>query len=610
MLKKLALSPLLFLSFHSLSSPLLDLELTTNRAEICTEFLVAYQKEYRKNTNVDFRSWLSPSFQDGTQISHDNIDTYDISVESNFSVKDAPFSSFKLFPSFKYHFQVEDNIRQELYITHLESMEKLSVLYTLKRVFSHSPNNWQRTFYIANRDDITQYINSVEVDREFNIDRKLSKILQVTDIAFPFEHQGRAYYIKDNNKVIALTAALDHEVVCEVNEARLPVLISLNALNKLAHQSIMTKGNPLLMGSWGSPYFVIKKPFEKYLRNPKLLKINGDGGCEKNTHICSTKKKVDNILTLFGDLDAWSHRELLTLKNHIVDAQQQVAHFYMSHHQYEKEKAQFYAQALIYKFLGRLLAPYQGYMDLKAGSPQYFKAPFSLNDLNTEDFVKPTNYKNWFNKTYLMLAAHFNDLDAVNSLISEGIDINAVTYVDEENTYSSSDAFINNVKRLNRSALTYAAENASLELIYALIDAGADKTIVDSQGNDLSFYFAQNPRPNVAALATEFKLLKGQKISGQVTASFDCKLAKSKQEKAICSSDGLALYDRELAAAYKTLRKTKHADHIRQTQRLWLKMIRQHSNTLSQSETQEYLKSQYRARIRALQNLLSIHQLG
>ncbi|MDK1286428.1 hypothetical protein [Pseudoalteromonas umbrosa] len=607
MIKKIALSTFLSLSFHSISSPLLNVQLTTNKAEVCNDFFVAYQKEYKQNANVDFRSWLSPSFGDGTQINHNNIDTFDIPIESNFSVKSAPFSSFKLFPSFKYHFQAKDNIRQELNITHLESVNNLSILYTVKRVFSQSPNNWQRTFYIAKRDNIVQYLNSITVDRPFSIDRELSEILQVADISFPFEHQGNAYYIKDNNKVIALTEALEHEVVCEVEETRLPVLISLNALNKLAHQSIMTKGNPMLMGSWGSPYFVIKKPFEAYLKTPSSLKVKGEGGCDKNAAICARKKQVDNILALFGNVDAWSHRELLTLKNHMADAQLQVAHFYMSYHKYDKDKAHFYAQTLIYQFLGRLLTPYQGYMDLKAGSPQYFKAQYLLNDLSAEEFAQAAAYKNWFNKTHLMLASHFNDLDTVNALIAAGTDINAVTFIDEDDEYSSSDAFINDVKRLNRSALTYAAENASLEVINALITAGADKKLLDSRGNDLSFYFAKNPRPKVAALATEFKLLKGTKTSAQITASFDCKLAKSKQEKAICSSAGLALYDRELAAAYKRLRNTEHADHVRQTQRLWLKNLRQHSKGLNQKETQEYLKAQYRARIRALHNLISIH---
>lgn len=94
------------------------------------------------------------------------------------------------------------------------------------------------------------------------------------------------------------------------------------------------------------------------------------------------------------------------------------------------------------------------------------------------------DYQNEFGKTALMYAAQMNALDAARILLENEADVTLVTKKMGGCGYAVSTA--------NRSALTYAAENASEEFITLLINAGADSCILDSNKNDLRLYLAKN----------------------------------------------------------------------------------------------------------------------
>lgn len=99
---------------------------------------------------------------------------------------------------------------------------------------------------------------------------------------------------------------------------------------------------------------------------------------------------------------------------------------------------------------------------------------------------EPTN---GFGKTPLMYAAQMNQMESARHLLKAGVDINARTGP------LSDAAFRNTCTRLerdNRSALMYAAENASEALITALLDAGADPGAQDTQGNGVAWYLDRN----------------------------------------------------------------------------------------------------------------------
>lgn len=171
------------------------------------------------------------------------------------------------------------------------------------------------------------------------------------------------------------------------------------------------------------------------------------------------------------------------------------------------------------------------------------------------------NTANEFGKTPLMVAAHFDRVDSVRKLLRAGAKVDLQT--------TEGDRFTLQLGRTRRTALMYAAENASPPVIKALLDAGADKSSKDSQGNGMSFYLDNNPR-----FTSEQRSRGVEGIAAEAgafaRASFDCARARTNAELAICTSPVLRTFDIQIESAYRLL-KQKPGSRLAAEQRAWLK---------------------------------------
>ena len=224
---------------------------------------------------------------------------------------------------------------------------------------------------------------------------------------------------------------------------------------------------------------------------------------------------------------------------------------------------------------------------------------------NLPESIKREEILSFYKKDLLMYAAHMNNLDSVKYLVQSGWPLSNVT------SFEKMDYYHHPQKRTNRSALTYAAENASIELIKYLVDSGADVTIKDTQGNDLDFYIRKNPRFTAEEKALGFKgLLEKDFAPKAIVPSFSCEGKLNRVEKAICASEGLSIYDRELAELYK--RAASHISHGDQMKRSQIRWIKQRNNYCAQFKEEHQLNAAVarttRARIRYLEYLVALFE--
>jgi len=261
-----------------------------------------------------------------------------------------------------------------------------------------------------------------------------------------------------------------------------------------------------------------------------------------------------------------------------------LSHYYINELKVDEAIADGKATQAIYNFIEKTVSLHP-FIQYGNGKSEKTSDPYTLDDVNG------SLASNWFNKTELMWAAHFNDYDATQRLLKKDSSVFDVT--------SSSDNY-SSVKYLNRSALTYALENATLPVIQSLLRADSDKNIKDSDGNGLQHYLSKNN------LLTESIESIVPDSTTDVKASFDCKLARSKQEKAICSSKGLSVYDAQLGALYRNVRATEKYPEIKSLQCTWLKSLRRECSMESQSELTKCMKRRYRSRIKYLNNLVNV----
>lgn len=103
---------------------------------------------------------------------------------------------------------------------------------------------------------------------------------------------------------------------------------------------------------------------------------------------------------------------------------------------------------------------------------------------------------NAFGKTPLMMAAHLNMIGAATLLVAAGADANARTH----DPGSVGECYYG-IRRHERSALMYAAENAGPDMMALLLAANADPTAEDSQGQTLWDYLDRNNKNNEDELA-------------------------------------------------------------------------------------------------------------
>ncbi|WP_221768511.1 lysozyme inhibitor LprI family protein, partial [Vibrio penaeicida] len=332
--------------------------------------------------------------------------------------------------------------------------------------------------------------------------------------------------------------------------------------------------------------------------------------------------------------DIWSYREQKSNENLMFDAITELKNHYVSNYSYLEKEAYNHASKVIQAMPSRYysLGSYYHYekdfsvfekildgtynnwkninQDLKfkrssiplvalsliVDTPQAYNRLPSAVDKNL--------IKSFYQKDLLMFAAHMNNFDSVKYFLEAGWPIDQVTNYEP----MSCQPDLARLKRLNRSALTYATENASIEVIKLLVDAGADTKIKDSQGNNLDYYLKLNPRFSAEEKESGFDMLleKHSKIT-DVKPSFSCDEKLNRLEKAICSSKGLSIYDRELNKGYKDLIASNQLTiDLKASQIAWLKRRRSECKTYStDGQLNACLARTTRARIRYLDYIRS-----
>lgn len=334
--------------------------------------------------------------------------------------------------------------------------------------------------------------------------------------------------------------------------------------------------------------------------------------------------------------DVWSYREYQTYITAKSNAIAELANHYVSNYAFQAPEATKLAQSIIDTLPGRYysLGLYDGmdFSDLQNMIDGTYSNWNQLNysfSNNSYDFdslqfgtlsllidipeeykklaqhIKPETIKTIYNKDLLMFAAHMNNYDAVKFLVEDSWSLANITQ------QHRNDCDMPPHSRTNRSALTYAAENASIELIKYLVDAGADTNITDSAGNNLDFYIKNNPRFSKEEKALGFSglMTKYEKLE-PITPSFSCGGKLNRIEEAVCKSEGLSIYDRELTNVYKQcLAQPEIAKQLKQDQRTWVK---ERNNECGQFKEEPQLNAclarTTRARIRYLEYLSDIYQ--
>jgi len=352
-------------------------------------------------------------------------------------------------------------------------------------------------------------------------------------------------------------------------------------------------------------------------------------------------ERTIKFLDYWSREDLWTRREFQTFGEHIKPAEKGVASYLVNEFAIKPKHANSEAYNLVEKLIGtRFIIP--GGFDLSENMHNLYFGKYSIDDaliernkhafddmLSNPSTIPAKSFRpsdqlsdieklsaalfyavewpygmgkllgagaspngvNGYGKTPLMVAAHMGRPDAVRMFLEAHADVNAVTH-------NVSGFCMRSFERVNRSALTYAAENASPIVMKLLLDAGADPNILDSKGNGLDYYLARNPR----LTPDEQKLgITGlAKIADSFTGpSFNCKDAKSGIEKRICASEVLGIFDLEIARAYEALHASQGASALTD-QRDWLK--RRNTTCKGSDLTEDCLAEVMRTRVRYLHN--------
>ena len=596
---------------------------------VCNLFIEHYQKEFR--TEAKFPSGLikskkisRPSF---TAIPGDHIqgDLYvaDIEIEG----------SKKIFVKYRYYKTIYDAYLSRFYL------------------FNHE-NNKSLTSRFANKDQIESRYFFTHFSDESN-----DMEMRMYDGNYPVKLNGNWYYAESNSgdnslNVFTLHKNSSSEMVCQLKiyptlKSEHVTKLPFFATYKKTLENIMLSSGDC--GSKSGPQYRAKASGEllatMIVYRPWAI---------KSTWV--TRKSFESRIKFqrkhFNDWqfqDIWSYREFDTYLNAKANAINELAGYFNKSYSYSKAKAKDMAKTLVDIMPGHYYSMGQSfdtekdltiYQKLVDGT---FRRWNEIDTIFAIDFNQPAEWPNRcyhtianpitaltfladsshlleklsveqrhsilssYGKDLLMYSAHMNNLDSTKYLLDFGWNPNAVTHQLEACKPSWRNEFCLN--RTHRSALTYAAENASIELIKALIDAGADTSIKDSQDNTLDFYIKLNPRFSDVEKALGFDdLMKKYAESSQIKPGFACLGKLNRVEHAICDSEGLSIYDRELATNYRrAMKNEKIARQLKKDQIRWIGNRNRECKAFEKDfQVDACIARTTRARIRYLEYLLEV----
>lgn len=587
-MKLIAFSIFLYFFSHSAYAAIAP-SMSINNDPVCEVYKVAYLSQLSSGAIPSFDTVEVQSHADGSSYSNNGTSVVPIKFSKPFTHPEVEWLEWLPIPNKEHSFKWGGTA------TNVTATSSIKPSGSTSFVFQVNTIGWRGPFYrvwLMNDNKLQKIVKNMQpAKKTVPIEGTGAKLVfpyyersfsrNLTNL---FKYQDD-FYTATDDQVSKVTKGTP-EVVCQVGLKTELNSAQIQALEKAANSSLMTKGIthiPMYYGSMGNPHWVVKNGFQTAINKPWLIMTTANGECFANDQLnnCEKNKRVEAVLQNFAASDPWSFREIEALRHHMNSVKLVLNQYYKDELKLDKAIANGMATQAIYNFLERTVSlhPYirYGVEMINTASNSY-----------TLDTPGKSLKTNWFNKTELMWAAHFNDYDAITRLLSNGANLSEVTNTDD--TYAS-------VQFLNRSALTYAVENATLPLIQKLLAHGADGDIEDSKGNTLASYLNKNPSLDL----TWDELTKSQRVT--VKASFNCAQAKSKQEKAICSSQGLSVYDQQLGQLYKKVRNTNQYPEIKTLQRRWLKALRTEC-TASGDELVNCMKEKYRSRIKYLMNLL------
>ena len=355
---------------------------------------------------------------------------------------------------------------------------------------------------------------------------------------------------------------------------------------------------------------------------------------------------IETFLFQWSLGDPWSRREFLTLDEHRRAAERDVAAYLVASYGLAPEQAGIQARRMVDDIVAAHLLIPNSYVpgaanwfgdnppviDLKLVNPN--ERPDSIAPAMTPlqvsmdgaEALAPRLFRalgdstarkaylaaaddrelaNAYGKTVLMTAAHLNALDAVKELLAAGAGVNAITH---EPSLSGCES---ELKHHERTALMYAAENASFEVMDALVAAGASPDAKDSEGVSVDDYLARNPRlaslgtpppTNVAEALTRFHL---QPANNE--PSYSCAGKLSALETLICGDPSAALYDREMARGFAAWKeKSSNASDAVAEQLDWLRRRNRVCGAMDGDDAKRLcLEEMLRARSRYIENRLA-----
>jgi uncharacterized protein YecT (DUF1311 family) len=162
---------------------------------------------------------------------------------------------------------------------------------------------------------------------------------------------------------------------------------------------------------------------------------------------------------------------------------------------------------------------------------------------------------NAFGKTPLMYAAHFDLYESAALLLANKAQLEAETRKLWGCEYT--------IEIGNRTALMYAAENASQSLIDLFVRFGANVEAKDTGHRSVYDYLRLNPQD------VTLKSLQ------ELGPNFDCSKVQRDIELAICASAGASLADLKLKTAFSSAIQNHGEEmksELRSSQRAWIKM--------------------------------------